>query len=271
MSSNENRIIHKYGDGVKEDNRFQKSRSTSLEFYYTKKHLSEYITKDSRILEIGCATGHYGIYYANKCKEYLGIDIVPNHINIFKNKIKDLKLKNISCQLGDATNLQEIDSDSFDIVLCLGPMYHLPVEERSKVFKECYRVCVDNGIVAFAYLNQVGEYAGTCVHDEWRKIYPNTRANEMILKNYTDDVHPYIYYYTMPEEIERIAYKNGFKKLKNLGLDFSFIASVINDVSDEKFELFRPLYDKMTLHESCTGMSSHALLVCQKNTKKELT
>ena len=265
MSSNENMLIQKYGDGLKENSRFQKSKSTSLEFYYTKKHLSDYITKDSRILEVGCATGYYGVYYSDKCKEYVGVDIVPNHIKVFHDKIKDLRLKNVSCQVGDATDLREIASDSFDVVLCLGPMYHLPPEEREKVFKECHRVCAKNGIVAFAYLNQVGEYAGVCVHDEWRKGYPNARANEMIFENCTDDVHPYIYYYTMPEEIENVARKNGFEKISNLGLDFSFLACVINDISEEKFELFRPLYDKMTSCESCTGMSAHGLLICRKN------
>ena len=71
MASNENKLIQKYGDGLKENTRFQKSRSTSLEFYYTKKHLSKYITMNSRVLEVGCATGYYGIYYADKCKEYV--------------------------------------------------------------------------------------------------------------------------------------------------------------------------------------------------------
>ena len=265
MASNENKLIQKYGDGLKENTRFQKSRSTSLEFYYTKKHLSKYITMNSRVLEVGCATGYYGIYYADKCKEYVGIDIVPNHIKVFTDKIKNLGLNNISCLLGDATDLRQIDRDSFDVVLCLGPMYHLPFEERDKVFKECGRVCKENGIVAFAYLNQVGEYAGTCVHDEWRNIYPNAHANEMIFENYTDDIHPDIYYYTMPEEIEKAALEHGLEKVANLGLDFSFMASVINDISEEKFELFKPLYEKMTSYESCTGMSSHALLICRKN------
>lgn len=39
------------------------------------------------MLEIGCGTGYYGFYYADKCQEYLGIDIVPDHIALFKQKI----------------------------------------------------------------------------------------------------------------------------------------------------------------------------------------
>ena len=68
----------------------------------------------------------------------------------------------------------------------------------------------------------------------------------------------------MPEEIEKVSRKNGFEKISNLGLDFPLFACVINDVSEDKFELFRPLYDKMTSSESCTGMSAHGLLICRK-------
>ena len=36
-------------------------------------------------------------------------------------------------------------------------------------------------------------------------------------------------------------------------------------MSDEKFALLRPLLDQMAFHESCTGMSNHAVLVRQKS------
>lgn len=38
----------------------------------------------------------------------------------------------------------------------------------------------------------------------------------------------------------------------------------IDAMSEEKFELMKPLLDHMTSYESCTGMSNHAVLVCRK-------
>lgn len=38
----------------------------------------------------------------------------------------------------------------------------------------------------------------------------------------------------------------------------------VDGASDKKFELIKPLYDQMAFHESCTGMSNHALLICRK-------
>ncbi|HCA30511.1 MAG TPA: hypothetical protein DEP23_13625 [Ruminococcaceae bacterium] len=265
MSTNQSKIITQYSTG-REDGRATISRSSNLEFHYTKKHLESFIKPDSRVLEVGCATGHYGFYYADKCKEYVGVDLVPSQIELFNRKISDSGLKNISCHIGDATNLKDITNDSFDVVLCLGPMYHLPPEERELVFAECRRVCKTGGIVAFAYINKIGVYVGACVYDDdyYRETYPNERANEFILARGTDDLKPDTFYFTTPEEMDDTAGKHGLIKLRNLGTDFFITMSIINNMTDERFEVMKPLYEQMTSHESCTGMSNHALLICKK-------
>ena len=53
--------------------------------------------------------------------------------------------------------------------------------------------------------------------------------------------------------------------MKYLGSDFFIAMNLVNAMSDEEFELMRPLYDQMTSYESCTGMANHALMVCRKN------
>ncbi len=71
MSSNKDKIFAQYGNGFNEDDRAILSRWEGMEFHYTKKAMSEFINHDSRVLEIGCATGYYAMYFADKCKEYV--------------------------------------------------------------------------------------------------------------------------------------------------------------------------------------------------------
>jgi SAM-dependent methyltransferase len=260
MSTNKNKILEQYSLG-KEDERAASSRSSSLEFHYTKKHLEGLIKKTDRVLEVGCATGHYGLHYSDQCKEYVGIDIVPSHIEIFDKKIIGHQLDNVFCSVGDATNLAGIPDTSFDVVLCLGPMYHLSPAERELAFAECARVCKNGGVLAFAYINKIGVYAGACIRDI---RYPNRLANRCVLENGTDDLRPDTFFFTTPEEINIVAAKYGLRKIKNLGTDFFVTMNIVDSMSDEQFELMCPLYDQMTSHESCTGMSNHALLVCRK-------
>jgi len=266
MQTNTGKILSYYEDfttRVGEDNRATNSRTEGLEFHYTKQAMSEHINANSRVLEVGCGTGYYGMYFADKCKEYVGIDLFPQHIDIFRRKIEEQGLNNLSCRIGDATNIEDIEENSFDVVCCFGPLYHLPAEDREIVFAECNRVCKPGGVIAFAYINKIGVYVGACVHDNLREIYPSQRANDTVLAlGINDDARPF--YFTTPEEMEIAAACHGLTKIRNMGTDFFVTMSVVDKMDDDKFALFMKLSDEMVKHESCTGMSNHALLICKK-------
>lgn len=263
-ASNKEQVFSKYSGtgGLIDDGRENQSRTDSLEFHYTKKHLEGLIKNTDRVLEVGCAAGYYGFHYADTYKEYVGVDLFPPHIELFNKRIKERGLTNLSCEVGDAVNLENMPDNSFDVVLHLGPMYHLKKEERLLAFQEATRVCKDGGIIAFAYIVQIGTYAGACIL--YANSYPNEKTNEYVLDKGTDDNRPDLFFYTTPEEMEEMAINCGLTKIKNLGTNFMFAMNVVNNMTDEQFEVMRPLYDKMCEHESCTGMAGHALLVCRK-------
>lgn len=263
MASNQEKIIRHY-NGYQEDNRAKESRSAGLEFHYTKKILSEYITSKSRLVELGCATGYYGMYFADKCAEYTGVDLSPDNIAVFHEKIATERKENVRAIVGDATALSDFSDNSFDIVLCLGPMYHLPREERLMVFEECYRIARPGAILAFAYINGLGAYVAACIHDELRSKYPNAGTNQSVFELRTDDQLPGVFFFTSSEEMECDAKQKKLEIIKNCGVDFNFAACAIDVMSEEQFACYMELADKMSGSQSCTGLSSHALLICRK-------
>jgi len=105
MASNEKIICDNYSNAL-EDKRSTCSRANSIEFHYTKKFVNEYIDLTTSVIEIGCATGYYGVHFADKCKEYVGIDLSPENINMFKSKIYSGHLNNVTAMVGDATKLE---------------------------------------------------------------------------------------------------------------------------------------------------------------------
>jgi SAM-dependent methyltransferase len=252
-----------YTNRTGEDNRATSSRSASLEFHYTKKILDDYISKDNRILEIGCGTGYYGFYFADKCRDYIGIDLFPYHIEVFQRKIKESGINNLSCKIGDATHLDGIEDNRYDVVLCLGPMYHLPSDIRELVFVECKRVCKDDGIIVFAFINKIGTYFGAILHDDLRNKYPSQLANETVLEQgINDDDAPF--FFTTPEEMIYAADRHGLSKIRIAGLDFFNLTAIADKMDDEKFGFYLELFDEAINLESCAGMSEHALLICKK-------
>lgn len=264
MSKNRDEMATLYGDGSDEEKRPMRSRSSALEYHYTILHLDEYITEHSDVIEVGCATGYYAFHWHGKYRTYTGVDLHPPHVERFGQKIMEKRLDNVICQIGDASDLSKFQDESFDVALCLGPMYHLPLSDQQAAFSECCRVCKKGGIVAFSYICQVGVYAGGVIMSGPGGFYPNARANEYVLKQQRDDMRPDTFFYTMPESMEALAKTHGLKKLKNLGTDFFITMPIVDAMDDEAFSVMRPLYDMMATHESCTGMSNHALLICRK-------
>jgi len=261
MASNYDKIINHYGGGC-EDNRDANSRFHGLEFHYTKKLLGEYITPDSGVIELGCATGYYGMFFADKCARYTGVDLSPDNIEIFNKKIAAQGITNVRAVVGDAASLPEFADESFDAVLCLGPMYHLPREERALVFDECRRIARPGAVLAFAYINGLGVYAGAC--DQWKDVYPNAKTNQYVFEYRTDDEKPGVFYFTSPEEMEEDAQQKNLAVLKNCGLDFFFLFGAVNAMSDEQFACFMELADRMSASPSCTGLANHTLMICRK-------
>ena len=263
MAPNQEKVVNYY-IGYKEEYRAEESRAAGLEFHYTKKILSDYIMAESRVIELGCATGYYGLYFADKCMQYAGVDLSPDNIAIFHEKTATEGIENVRAIVGDATALPEFSDCSFDVVLCLGPMYHLPREERLRVFDECYRIARSGAILAFAYINGLGAYVAACVHDEQRNMYPNAGANRNLFELNTDDQLPGVFFFTSPEEMECDAKLKKFVIVKNCGVNFHFAACAINAMSEEQFGCYMELADRMSASPSCTGLSAHALLICRK-------
>ncbi len=262
MSLNENLVLNNYSN-KSEDQRAYISRANGLEFYFTKKLLEKYITKHSKVIEIGCGTGYYGMFLCDKCKEYIGIDLTPENIELFNEKIQKENIKNITVMIGDATNLLNIGENEFDVVLVLGPMYHLPPNERDMAFDEAKRICKKDGIIMFAYQSKLGAYLQAGILS-YPNHYPNKKTNEYVLIKETDDERPGLFYFTTSQKIEEAAKLRGLEVIKNVGVNFVFNKEQINNMDDEKYECWLEFSEYMCNDESCTGLSNHSILICKK-------
>lgn len=256
------KVIQAYAGGGEVD-RVKKYGEYGMEFMYTKKALDPYIGKDKKVIELGCGGGYYGMHYGPLCKEYHGVDLSPVNVSIFREQIKEAGYENMQVHTGDATELEQIRNDSYDVVLCLGPMYHLNREDRKKCISECYRICRINGIVAFAFINKTGVIAKFAPVFGWDKVL-TPRIDDCVLTRGTDDVHTDIFYYTMPEEIEQDAEEIGLSKIRLTGLDFLIEDDKIGEFTEEQRRIWFHYADLVAGSEYATALSNHALLLCRK-------
>lgn len=118
-----------------------------LEFLRTQHIISRYLKKPPLvILDVGGAAGRYSCWLAKAGYEVHLIDPVPLHIQQAQTASDaQPEAPLASCNIGDARHL-EFDDEMADIVLLLGPLYHLvKPEDRNRSLMEAYRVLKKGG------------------------------------------------------------------------------------------------------------------------------
>ncbi|MBS1661751.1 MAG: methyltransferase domain-containing protein [Bacteroidetes bacterium] len=101
------------------------------------------VKKGLKVLDLGCGDGTTAIPEARLGAEVLGVDIASNLVEAGKKRAAAEGLGNITFREGDATNLQGLDDQSFDLVVTIfGAMF---APKPMDVAKEMVRVTKPGG------------------------------------------------------------------------------------------------------------------------------
>jgi len=148
-----NHVIESY-ENYREEDRMTTNNARKIEFITTVKAFETHLPPSGKILDCAAGTGVYAFYFAEKGYEVTALDITPRHIEIICRNLRDKPYK-MQTAVNDATDLSRFDDDTFDIVLCMGPIYHLTSEVlRQKCLNECKRVLKKGGLLAVSYINR---------------------------------------------------------------------------------------------------------------------
>jgi SAM-dependent methyltransferase len=96
-----------------------------------------------RVLDLGCGDGTTAVPAAQLGADVLGVDIAANLVAGGNARAESLGLSNLRFQEGDASDLQELDDQSFDLVISIfGAMF---APKPLEVAKEMVRVTKPGG------------------------------------------------------------------------------------------------------------------------------
>lgn len=196
----------------------------------TKSIIKRFVSKNSKILDLGCGTG----FVLDAVKEkstsadvhYLGVDISQGMLNIAKNKFsKEIKNKKVKLVRHNLNKTLPFENESFDLVCSTYSSMNY-VKNIKVAIKEAYRVCKINGYILLVMFNK---------YSLKRLLNFNVSGKEYY-KSETNEGTPIsslVYFYSPQEILELIPGKYTLKLLKSqmtlLNID------IINKlVSDDK-------------------------------------
>jgi 2-polyprenyl-3-methyl-5-hydroxy-6-metoxy-1,4-benzoquinol methylase len=124
-----------------------------LEFTRTKELLLRYLPPPpARILDVGGGPGVYAEWLADVGYDVKLVDVTPLHVREAQRRAAG---RFVSAE-GDARALADADG-SYDVVLLLGPLYHLVErDDRVRALTEARRVLRPQGLLATAAISRFG-------------------------------------------------------------------------------------------------------------------
>ncbi len=141
----------------------------------------KYISKDDKILDLGCGAGRTTIsLFREGYQDIIGLDISDKFIDFANGYCKQNKL-NITFINGDATCLPFNDSVFDAVIFSYNGLMCIPGKRnRDCVLKEVYRVLKTNGIFIFTAHNRDDSGKYQYVWDEEKKNWENGTQNKKL-------------------------------------------------------------------------------------------
>ncbi|WP_256838945.1 class I SAM-dependent methyltransferase [Ornithinimicrobium faecis] len=148
------------------DRLVERSAQGALEFIRTQELVTERIAAASRIIDIGGATGVHAAHLADEGHSVLLIDPVEAQVD------KARERGTFEAHVGDARRL-DFESNSFDVALLLGPLYHLHhAADRLLCLREASRVLRPGGWIFAAAIPRFVRHADVSLAKDIPTPYP---------------------------------------------------------------------------------------------------
>ena len=110
--------------------------------WFFRRYLRKFISKDTRLLEVGCGTATLTLSLAKEMKELVGVDITESAIELSKKHALKMGVGNSRFEVGNCLNLPY--ENEFDVVWSQGLMEHF--EHPEAVAKEHYKATKPGGV-----------------------------------------------------------------------------------------------------------------------------
>ena len=242
-----------------------------LEFGVTMRYIEKYYPKSGKVLDIGGGPGRYSIMLAKKGYDVTLVDISPKNVEFAADKAKDENVL-IRAICADALDLGRHITGKFDIVQCMGPLYHL-LDEKDR--KNCVRQCLAHlepgGIFVASFISSYAFLTDVIIH------YPETikQYKSLFLKcdesscNVESEDNPGFTdaYFTYPLDIEHFFDGLGLRKLVIAGVEglANLNEQAIRQLPDDIVQDWIDLSYAMSQDKLIWGANQHFLYIGRKD------
>ena len=253
--SNDIELVQEVYRRYNEDSRLNKSKAARVEFLTTVRYIEKYLTPGAKILDVGAGAGEYSLYFARKGYQVSALELADANIAAFQAKITDRD--HIDLVQGNALDLSRYDSNAFDVVLLLGPLYHLHEEaDKLRCIEEARRVCKPDGKIFLAFIsNDIVVLTMQQCQDDY---LVNGDYNK---DTFRLDDFPFVFH--TPDRCRELLTKAGIQICHEVASDGAseLLQDLVNGLDEASYQQYLRYHFYICEKPEFLGMSNHLLFV----------
>ena len=246
------------------------SHHGQVEYRTTMRYIHRYLKPGDRILEIGADTGRYSLALAAEGYDTTAVELIPRNLALLQEKITPEM--QIETHQGNALDLSFLPSAAYDMVLLLGPMYHLYEEaDKMTALTEALRLTRSGGTIGIAYCMADPTAFQYCFHRDENGSY---RIHDLMQRGLVDrDFRLYsspaeLFELIRKEDADRLLSRFGTQaeRLHFVGTDMctNYMRDNVDSMDTETFRLFLAYHDTICERPDLVGTSHHTLDIWRK-------
>lgn len=248
-------------------NEYERLLLHRMEFYINLRYIKENLLEDNlKILDLGGGVGRYAVELTKAGHEVTLIDLSETNIKEANRLCKEESVEIYQIQQGNALDLTFLQNNNFDVILAMGPFYHIKEEnQRIQCINEIKRVLKDDGTLFSAHITRCAfyKYIVANVPHEIDKFYENFShiLKHGIKKNSDGDLFTDICYCENAEQVFAFMEKCGFENSEIIASEglVSNIEEKLQDLDDDKFSKIAELNYKFCKDIYILNAASHLL------------
>ena len=240
------------------------------EYAVTMQVFADYLPQPpATVLDIGGGPGRYAIALAQQGYAVTLLDLSHNNLAFARAKAQEADVELAGYMCGNALDLSVFPSERFDVVLLMGPLYHLLTEEeRHTAICEARRVLRRGGVLCAAFITRYAplhdaakrEPASVVEHAEESQRILDTGVLVHSWGGFTDA------YFAHPLEVKPLLETHGFQTLNLIAVEgiVGWIEEAVNATSGEVWDAWVRVNYRIGKDPCVHGAAAHLLYVGRK-------
>ena len=264
-------IIANYYNNQSE-NEWERLERHRTEYAVTLRALSTYLPPPpARILDCGGGPGKYSTEMARQGYQVTLFDLSSGNLQLAEKKAKEAGVAMEGYEQGNALDLSRFQENSFDIVLLMGPLYHLlELDERVRALSEAHRVLNPGGKLAAAFISRYAAHRDIARRNprlllEMAEFAEQVEQSGRLLpRNVGND--DFVAYLAHPAEVAPLCWQVGLEVDSILGVEgiVSMQEEQVNELSGLHWEKWVDLNYRLAPDPSIHGCVEHLLVLASK-------